>query len=251
MAVTEITPSFPNTDPAYSGLQTAPAASSTVTQIPNSPTAHAESTQFGVAPPNFAAGVDPSVKALAEKMGWPVTDQGLYNLLALMRVSGGNDGFFDTGDIVSGAIAMGYQIDSQQSLQALADFRNTFANGTTGNEASMAAALKENTAKLNELAGQDLSQTMFAKTDTPAAKKLFHGIVKELATAVSNGDTSAWVAEYPWLSNIDLMNLNFDWDHLNLKDPTPGGRATEPADADSDEAVAAASGNEGEYVSSL
>ena len=213
--------------------------------IQNTPTAHAKSAQFGLAPANFAANTSAKLKDLATDLGWPQTDQGMFNLLALMRVSGGSDGYFDTGDLVSGAISMGYQIDSQKSLQTLADFRGTFKNGTTGNDDSMKAALEINSGRLTELAGnQDLSKTMFTKTDTPAATKLFHDTVRGLATAISQKDTSAWTEKYPWLKSIDLMNLNYDWHLLGLKDPTPGGKAEATL---SDEIA----GNSGEYVSSL
>ncbi|WP_370262194.1 hypothetical protein [Limnobacter sp.] len=171
--------------------------------------------------------------ALAQEMGWPITDQSVYNLIALMRVSGGSDGYFDTGDIVSGALAMGYEIDGPEALNALADFRTIFANGTTGNEASMKAAHAENTELLKQLAGGQPLNEMFAKTDSKEATDLFHATVRSLATAISTGDTAAWEEAYPWLQKFDLQYLNFDWDHLGLKDPTPGRQpASGPQDTE-------------------
>lgn len=182
------------------------------------------STQFGTAPAGFAQQLfskSPEMQQLATDLGIS-SDQDVYNLLALMRMSGGSDGFFGSGDVVSGAIGLGMQLDNN-AISVLKQWsENNLANGSTGNKEDMAAKLAENTAMYESWG---VPSEILGLTDNKAAMGEFHQIVKDLANTVAGTPGAKsyedWVADSPWLANIDFWGLEFDWSHLGLKDPQP------------------------------
>lgn len=214
-------PSAPTYIDPQTSTTTETAASSGSTGASYTPTS---GTQFGTAPAGFAQQLfskSPEMKQLAADLGIS-SDQDVYNLLALMRMGGGSDGFFGSGDVVAGAIALGMKLDNN-AIKVLKDFSSAhLANGETGNSASMAAALAKNTAMYNEWG---VPGEILGLTDNKAAMGEFHQITKDLANTVAGTPGAKsyeeWVAESPWLANIDFWGLEFDWSHLGLKDPQP------------------------------
>lgn len=187
------------------------------------------STQFGTAPSNFLSTVDQKIIDLAKDMGLDETSetfaQDVYNLLALMRVSGGNDGFFGSGDVVAGALTLGMELNDQ-AIGALQKFsKENVADGdkdpSTG-KMSMEQAFQENTNNLTQWGAP--AEIIALKPGSPVVKQ-FHQTVKELGTDISTGNVGHWVEKHAWLGTINLMELGFDWDELNIAPPSAEAKA--------------------------
>lgn len=204
------------------------------------------STQFGTAPDGFASKVDPIVQQLATDMGidmnGPNADQDVYNLLALMRVSGGQDGFFGSGDVVAGAMTLGMQLNDN-AIGALQKFsKANMADGDLHpNSGKMtmkdALAINEKT-----LQGWGASPEIMALKPGSNAVKGFQENVHKLASAISEGEVQQLLTETPWLSTINLMELGFDWQHLGIDPPNDDAKKRGNQQIDAANSAASAGG---------